>query len=248
MKQLSIIVFILFSMIFNTVSNAELVGAWLFDEGKGEVANDASGNKNDGKINFGKYVDGKYGKALEFNGTNSNVEIQHNEVLSVEKFTLMGWINVPKFTGAWQTLATQNTDGPKRNYGLFINDGSGLIHYSFTSKNAWQSFNAKSNVVDGEWHHIAASYDEKMFRCYVDGVVDGETANANKPDNAETVITIGSWVGGGWLKGVIDEVALYNEALSEAQINNAMKGIKRVGQAVEKSGKLTSCWGMIKAF
>jgi len=247
MKYLSIIVFI-FILTYSSVSNAELVGAWLFDEGNGDVANDASGNKNHGKINFAKYVAGKYGKALEFNGTNANVEVKHAPVLSVEKFTLMAWINVLDFTGTWQTIATQNTDGPTRNYGLFINNGSGLIHYSFTSGKAWQSFNARSNIVDGKWRHIAAVYDKKVFRCYVDGKNDGETANVLKPDTAETVITIGSWVGGGWLKGLIDEVALYNDALSEAQILKAMDGIKKAGQAVDKNGKLSSYWGRIKSF
>jgi hypothetical protein len=248
MKYISIFVFLFLCLYFSINTNADLVGLWLFDEGNGDVAEDSSGNGNNGKINFAKYVNGKYGKALDFNGTNANVEIQHKDVLSVEEFTLMAWINVPKFTGAWQTIATQNTDGPIRNYGLFINDGSGLIHYSFTSGKAWQSFNAKSNVVNGEWRHIAATYDRKIFICYVDGIVDGQTVNNLKPDNAQTVITIGSWVGGGWLKGMIDEVALYNKALSEKEINNAMKGLKGGGKAVEKGGKTTSCWAKIKSY
>lgn len=244
MKFLIIFVVVFLFLSFNL--KAELVGAWLFDEGKGDVVEDASGNKNAGKINFAKYVEGKYGKALEFNGLNNNVEIKHTPVLSVEKFTLMAWIKVSEFTGTWQTIVTQNTDGPIRNYGLFINNGSGLIHYSFTSGKQWQSFNARSNVVDGKWRHIAAAYDRKIFKCYVDGEVDGETPNNLKPDTAETIITIGSWVGGGWLKGVIDEVALFNEALSQEQIKQVMNGIKSA--PVDKAGKLTVCWGKIKIY
>jgi len=245
MKYLFLFVFLVLIAVFVTQAKADLVGAWLFDEGRKDVALDASGNKNDGKINNAGVVDGKYGKALEFTGSNSNVEITHAAVLSVEKFSLMAWINVPGFTGGWQTIITQNTDGPTRNYGLFINDGSGLIHYSFTSGKAWQSFNAKSNVVNGQWRHIAATYDKTVFKCYVDGVVDGQTANTLKPDTAQTLITIGSWIGGGWLKGKIDEVALYNEALSEAQVNKSMQGIKK-SVAVEKKDKLATCWGFIK--
>ena len=139
-----------------TISDAELVGQWLFDKGNGDIAVDSSGNGNDGTINNAKWVDGKFGEALEFTGSNSNVEVPHDAALTVEEFTLMAWMKVPKFTGTWQTLVTQNTAGPTRNYGLFINDGSGLIHYSFTAGNAWQSFNAKTNVVNGEWRHICA--------------------------------------------------------------------------------------------
>lgn len=246
MKFLFILFSIILSFCVTLYSYSAVVGAWLFDEGQGEIAKDSSGNKNDGKINKAKWVNGKYGKALEFNGVDANVEIQNTGKLSVDNFTLMAWINVPGFTGTWQTIATLNTDGPIRNYGLFINHGSGLIHYSFTSNKQWQSFNAKSNVVDGKWHHIAATYDRKVFKCYVDGKVDGETAINNlKPDTAEKPVTIGSWVGGGWIKGMIDEVALYDNALTEAQIQDVMNR-SLVTTPVEKNGKLATCWGSIK--
>ena len=230
----------------SNASEADLVGQWLFDEGDGDIAEDTSGNGNDGQINNAEWVDGKFGSALEFAGGASNVEIQHAPILSVEEFTLMGWMNVPEFTGAWQTIVTQNTDGPTRNYGLFINDGSGLIHYSFTSGNAWQSFNARSNVVDGAWHHVCATYDMENFICYVDAVDDGQTARNLKPDTANTLITIGSWVGGGWLKGVIDEVALFDEALDQDEVERIMTNGLSSGKAVESRDKLAVTWGDLK--
>jgi hypothetical protein len=48
-----------------------LIGIWLFDEGQGNVTKDSSPNKNDGDIKDCKWVGGKFGKALEFNGTSS---------------------------------------------------------------------------------------------------------------------------------------------------------------------------------
>ena len=242
----ALISLVLLFVAFASYLEAEVVGLWLFDEGQGTVAKDKTNNKSDGKINNATWVDGKFGKALDFNGTNANVEIPNSGVLSVEQFTLMAWVKVPGFTGGWQTIATLNTDGPIRNYGLFINDKTGLVHYSFTSGKAWQSFNATSNIADGKWRHIAATYDMKVFKCYVDGKVDGETAVNNlKPDSAKTVFTIGSWVGGGWIKGAIDELALYNNALSEAQIKEAMNRSLAI-TAVEKHGKLATCWGAMK--
>ena len=246
MKKLTSILLMLLLIVFVAgYVKADLVGLWLFDEGTGTVAKDSSRGGNSGKINNATWTDGKYGKGLEFNGTNANVEIQHASVLSVETFTLMAWMNVPGFTGNWQTIVTQNTDGPTRNYGLFINNGSGLIHYSFTAGNAWQSFNAGSNVVDGKWHHIAATYDRKVFICYVDGEIDGQTPNALKPDTVKTVITIGSWIGGGWLKGVIDEVALFNNPLKQNEIKQIVaNGL--VSKAVDSQGKLATTWGNLK--
>ena len=245
MKFVSIRLALLLLAVFTINAQAELVGLWLFDEGSGTTATDRSGNGSDGIINNATWTDGKFGGGLEFNGTDANVEIPHSPNLSVEQFTLMAWMSVPGFTGTWQTIATQNTDGPTRNYGLFINNGSGLIHYSFTSGNGWQSFNATSNPVDGEWHHIAATYDKTNFICYIDGEVDAQTPNTLTPDIANTVVTIASWVGGGWLRGKLDEVALYNSALSQAEIQQVMVGL---ATPVESKGKLAISWGQLKRF
>jgi len=54
---------------FAKINPKSIVGIWLFDEGKGDLVKDSSGNKNDGKLMNGpKWVDGKFGQALEFDG------------------------------------------------------------------------------------------------------------------------------------------------------------------------------------
>ncbi|MDA1191191.1 MAG: LamG domain-containing protein [Candidatus Poribacteria bacterium] len=231
------------ALLLSMSADAALVGLWSFDEGSGATAADRSGNGHNGAVNNGVWAVGKYGGAIELNGTDANVQVPHGSGLSVGNFSLLAWVNVPALTGNWQTIATQNTDGPIRNYGAFINNNGGVIHYSFTSKNAWQSFDAATGIVDGTWHHIAAIYDGAMFRLYIDGEVDAETANTNAPDNASTVVTIGSWVGGGYLKGRLDEVALYNHALTAAELANAMTGLTT---AVEASDKATTTWALLK--
>ena len=60
-----------------------LVGAWLFDEGKGNIAEDASGNGHDGDIRKAKWVKGKFGKALKFDG-DGTVVILHSDDLTLE--------------------------------------------------------------------------------------------------------------------------------------------------------------------
>jgi len=229
-----------------STARGEVVGQWLFDEGAGDVAKDTSEKGNHGKINNAKWVAGKFGKALEFAGGASNVEIPWAATMSVEKFSLMAWVNVPKLTGNWQTIVTQNTDGPTRNYGIFINNAGGVIHYSFTFGKAWQSFDAKTGVVDGKWHHICATYDKEAFILYVDGIEDARTPRNVTPDTAKTVITIGSWVGGGWLQGALDEVALFNNALKP----NELKSVITNGLAskpVDPKGKVAATWAAFKA-
>ena len=61
------------------------MGIWLFDENKGAVATDISGNNNHGEIQFSEWVTGKFGKALKFNGVTSRVVISDSESLYAKK-------------------------------------------------------------------------------------------------------------------------------------------------------------------
>ena len=60
---------------FADIDPENIMGMWLFDEGKGGVATDSSKQGNDGEIHGAKWVDGKFGKALEFDGANNWVEV-----------------------------------------------------------------------------------------------------------------------------------------------------------------------------
>ena len=64
-----------------------LVGAWLFDENQGGTAKDASGNGHDGDIQGAKWVQGKIGTALEFDGDGNIVEIPHDTPISISPNT-----------------------------------------------------------------------------------------------------------------------------------------------------------------
>ncbi|MEK7397513.1 MAG: hypothetical protein AAB116_11315, partial [Candidatus Poribacteria bacterium] len=76
-----VFVFMLFSVSIAFPAEEGLVGYWSFDEGKGDIAADSSGNKNDGKlIRNPEWVEGKFGKALKFDsGQRQKVEIQNSD-------------------------------------------------------------------------------------------------------------------------------------------------------------------------
>ena len=92
-----------------------LVGAWLFDEGKGEAVTDSSDNGLDGKIAKGKpkWVDGKFGGAMEFGGQDM-VTVDDDNALDLEEFTIAAWVNIPKISGAWQIIASKEHRNPDR--------------------------------------------------------------------------------------------------------------------------------------
>ena len=64
-----------------------ITGLWLFDEGEGTVAGDSSSQNNEGQVHGATWVDGKFGKALQFDGTDDWVEVQHSDTVSFEAGT-----------------------------------------------------------------------------------------------------------------------------------------------------------------
>ena len=226
-----------------------LVGAWLFDEGKGEAVTDSSDNGLDGKIAQGKpkWVEGKFDGAMEFGGADM-VTVPDDDALDLENFTLAAWVNIPKISGAWQIVASKENRGPVgRNYGLFGNINTGVIHYSFTTDTTWKSFDAQTPVTDGEWHHVAGTYDGSDFKLYLNGEVDAETSPGTEPDTHDNVFFIGGCdVGGYWMSGIIDEVVLYDRSLSEKEINDLIEDGMSVALDVQPGGKLVTTWSRIK--
>ncbi|MCY3740760.1 MAG: LamG domain-containing protein [Candidatus Poribacteria bacterium] len=226
-----------------------LVGAWLFDEGKGETVTDSSDNGLDGKIAQGKpkWVDGKFDGAMEFGGQDM-VTVDDDNALDLAEFTIAAWVNIPKVSGAWQIIATKENRNPTgRNYGLFGHINSGVVHYSFTTNSGWKSFDAKTVVTDGDWHHVAGTYDGSDFKFYLDGAIDAQVAPGTKPDNHDNFLFIGGCdIGNYWMTGTIDEVVLYDRALSEKELNELMEDGMSVALDVQPGGKLVTTWSRIK--
>lgn len=244
-KYLLVAMFILFTAgVLVSSSHAEIapetiVGAWPFDEGKDATAGDSSGNGHNGTlINDPKWVDGKVGEALEFNGTNG-VEIPHSDELTLSTFSIAAWIKL-ETGGAWQQVVSK----PSRNYSVGISPAD-LVECAFKD-GGWKSALSTTTVVDGQWHHVAGTYDMKVLRIYVDGVLEGETACTDTPSVNTNPVEIGRVSNGGTeaiLKGIIDEVIIFNTALAEDEINTIMKGTT----AVEPQVKLATAWGKVKA-
>ena len=69
---------------FAAINTDNITALWLFDEGEGTTATDSSGNGNDGTIHGATWVDGKFGQALEFNGTDNWVEVPHSQTVSLK--------------------------------------------------------------------------------------------------------------------------------------------------------------------
>ncbi len=224
-----------------------LVGAWLFDENQGITAKDASGNGHDGKIIGAKWVQGKIGTALEFNGDGNIVEIPHDKVFDLTEYTISAWVKTEP-TGKWQTvIGKEPVAGNPRNYGIFIAGNTNLLGVNYTTGGAWKTAFSKTVAADGKWHHVAATFDGKVLRAYMDGVMEGETKTEIPPDHNTEPVRIGRWGNprGDYWSGVLDEVAMFSQALTEDEIQDITMNM-RDALVVGASGKLAVTWGTLK--
>jgi len=230
-----------------SVSESGIVAYWPFDEGKGKVAKDASGNGNDGTNNGAKWVAGKFGKALEFDGNFVLVPNDDSYNFTKEQsFSIVLWINY-KAKGDWQGVL-QKFDGGYP-FKVEVNPSNNLYFALWDQTN---NPGASVGNVSGSWHHAAFVRDrsKKKLYSYLDGVlketkddtITGTIKNA-------TDLYIGARKPGNRILfyGILDEIAIYDRVLSEAEINAAVKGkLPEVATVIKPKGKLTTIWGVIK--
>ena len=233
----------------NALDIENIVGVWLFDEGAGNVVKDSSGNNHDGEAFNTNWVEGIFGKALEFEGnSDSMVKIPHFDGLNLEVFTVAAWIKVSELGGYQCIVAKDGNDpgGTLRTYGMFVIQDQAAIHYSFRdAAGTHQTTNGTAAAADGEWRHVAMAYDGAMIRGYVDAVLDIERPFSGPPITNDGPLTVGSdEVGNYFLKGIIDEVYVINSVLDEKDIAQLMS--EQIQSAVEPMSKLTATWGQIK--
>jgi hypothetical protein len=242
---------IFLGLIFADLSSAKIdpetfAGVWLFDEGKGKVAEDLSANGNDGELvgNL-KWVEGKFdSKALEFDGT-THVDCGNPDSLNIdgEAITLAAWVNPNTIAGLDAVI--EKECGGSAGYNLYLNGGR--VHFRlFANANV---FSEPAEVVPtGSWTHICAVYDGSDMMVYINGAVKDEDKQSGKITTNEIKLGIGTSIscGGRGFDGIIDEVAVFNVALTEGDVNEIMtKGLFGV-LAVSPKEKLATTWGLIK--
>lgn len=242
---------ILLAISYSYASKENIVAAWMFDEGDGDVIHDVSGNSNDGVIIGGaEWVDGKFEQALHFDGSSSHIEIPFHEsmkVLNQGDFTFTAWFITDEVPDANRVLFQHlDGNGTGRSW-LYIVGGTAEVATHLGGARTPSGVNAEP----GQWTHTAVVVTESggtdTIQVYVNGEPGGAPGRLGMEDS-EGIFHMGSHknpTSNVWL-GTIDEVALFDKALSQAEIKSLMaRGI--VGfQAVDSMGKLAASWGSIK--
>ena len=235
------------------IDPATVAGLWLFEEGGGDIAKDSSDAGNHGTIaGPKKWQQGKFGRALEFNGSDVYVEVEANDSIILEELTIVAWANLKPSQGTrWQSIMMRGQN--PRNYLLAVDKDSQTLQISMT-RAADGGFGGPIGgpaITDGNWHHLAGVFGEDGFIIYTDGEEVGRQNYAKPSLNANpSRMRIGDGSNGGHqCDGLLDEVGLFNVPLSQDDIKSIMsEGLESATGflAVEPENKLTTTWGKLK--
>jgi len=222
------------TMCFPEGNTKGLIGYWAFDEGKGNIAKNLLGDKNNGKIVGAEWVEGRKGEALKFNGKNAYVEIPSSGIEDVTdgSFSFEAWakpLDVP--SGATMELELSAIIArPGLHTGIFYTCYKEFRFGVYNTEPKNFSVTSKRTFDPGFWYHIVGVLDKSANKIYlyVNGKLEGSADFAGRPYRYGNV---SYFVGSAnpfhpedlstWpcmFNGIIDEVKIYNSALSAEEV------------------------------
>ena len=232
-----------------------------FDNVKDQIVVDTSGNGLDAEIIENTKIEkGKYGEAIHItnNGQDCVNIPSHEKLKVVGEITMTAWIH---YQETWKGKKVHWIDKGCHwfevdwgaSYGIgSIDIGTGPEIWLFLGArddrgiSERQEFTVSHEMKEKEWHHVAGSYDGKTMKIYLDGEVMGEEKREFNfaGDNIASV-----WIGCAknkyaFVNGSIDEAAVWQRALSDDEIKQAMGGDFL---AVSPTDKAATTWANIKS-
>jgi hypothetical protein len=199
-----------------------LIAAYAFNEGSGTAVTDSSGNNNTGTISGATWTTvGKFGSALVFNGTSAVVTIADTPALRLTTaMTLEAWVNPSTVTSAWRDVIYKGDD---RYFLEATSDHNKVPGGGGTVGVADVVTYGTAAVPVNTWTHLALTYDGATLRLYVNGVQVSSLAQTGNIARSTNPLQVGGdSIYGQYFQGTIDEVRVYNRALSQAEIQTDM--------------------------
>ena len=213
---------------------------------------DATENDSNGEIvGEPEWVDGKYGKALLFNGKEDYVNIpddnDQNKILDLTSgITLMAWVRM-------ESVTSSNPNFVAKDHAYFLGyhtDTKALRHGIHTS--GWQVQVSAASIEEKTWAHVALTYDGKSMLYYKDGEETDKFDFSGKINVEKSNLTIGTFQKvenktiSQIFNGIVDEVAIFNIPLTANDIKNLMVAEIAESFAILAKGKLAISWSQIK--
>jgi hypothetical protein len=199
-----------------------LVGYWAFDEGSGTTAQDSSTKNNDAALISAGWGTGMFGGGLSLDGTGcARITTFADLPINGSARTVLAWVKPTTAPGyPWEGIFTYGGWGYASMFSLERRENGG----AYLMGHSLDVSGSPGTLATGQWTHVAATYDGTTVRLWINGVLDSWGNLALTTPNS--VVQIGHTTpNDGWhagFRGVLDEVALYGRALSQAEIQEAM--------------------------
>ncbi len=210
-----------------TVNNNSLVAAYGFEEASGLTAIDSSGVGNTGTLENGvaRTGTGRLGAALTFDGTDDAVRVANAPSLGLTTgLTVEGWVYPTALgTSRWRTLGAKERSGGFR-YALFANDNQARPQAAIYAGGSVRTARGGAQLPLNTWSHLAMTYNGSVLRLYVNGVQAASTSYTGSIATGTGVLRVGNSTtqNNRGFQGRLDEVRVYNRALTAAQITADM--------------------------
>ncbi len=230
------------SLIQVNSSAAELIGLWHADGN----ADDASGQGNHGTmVNDATYARDGDRQAFSFDGKGDKILLSGNPLSSLSQFTYVAWVKPVKglnelFSRSGGGIATGEI------FACFINNNGSLSWALNDLPNlAGLAETRRGLIVFDQWQHVALTRDGSTIKVYINGEEMSSHTDLRAANSVmEDPLQFGDWVAAGYsYNGLIDEIGLFDTALSQGDIQRIMtNGLAGGATAVEAIS-----WGQVKA-
>ena len=197
-----------------------------FDEGRGRTAHDASGDELRGRIHGAEWVEGRFGKALRFDGDQDYVTLGRPAAVNFGKetdFTVECWVKIePDVPPGFYFIVTNRLRTDMPGYSLLTHKYLHPIASVGDKVSSVQPLSGRKKLNDGEWHHLALTADrDGVASLYVDGVAaaSAEMSHIVTVTNEKRPLLIGDRGYTGGFIGCIDEVRISRGVRTDFQLD-----------------------------
>ncbi len=201
-----------------------LVAHYRLNETSGTVASDAAGSYSGTLRNGAAWAPGRYAGGVSFDGINDYISLPAINA-SGSGFTVAMWVRTSSFRPSDQQFLSKATGTSEQQHDWMLGLSSGRrLRFRLKSNGVTTTLTAYSgDLPQDTWYHATATYDGTRMRLYVNGVEVGSTSKSGAVAmNANVPVNLGRNPDGArYMNGVLDDVRIYNRALTPAEIGAA---------------------------
>ena len=199
-------------------------GYWGFNSN----ANDESSNGNNGTIiNGASLCDGRSGvlnNAFDFDGINGQINVNHSSSISpLNYLTISAWIFPRVYEDNKHCVSKgSHLNLDYRSYSIIGPQSNGKWMFTLNAGGSETQLESNSNAILNQWSLITVVYDGNQMYLYINGTLDNQTIKTGTINQTTEGLTFGSHIfysySDYWFNGKVDDIAIYNRALSQSEI------------------------------